>query len=83
MEQNSMQMAPHPAYSHDLALFDFYLFGDVKQLLSRCQFPDQGSFLQAASDILVGIKKVTLESFFHNWMERLYECSATAGEYVE
>jgi hypothetical protein len=52
-----MQRALHTAYSHDLALSDFYLFGDVKQLLLRCQFPDQGSFLQAVSDILVGIKK--------------------------
>jgi hypothetical protein len=34
MEQNSMQRAPHPAYSRDLAPFDFYIFGDVKQLLS-------------------------------------------------
>jgi hypothetical protein len=57
MEQKTMQMAPHPAYSHDLALFDFYLFGDVQQLLSRCQFPDQGYFLQAVNEIWVGIKK--------------------------
>jgi hypothetical protein len=83
MEQNSMQRAPHPAYSHDLVLSDFYLFGDVTQLLPECQFPDQSSFLQAVSDILVGIQKVTLESLFHNWMERVYECSATAGDVVE
>jgi hypothetical protein len=51
MEQNSMQMAPHPAYSPDLAPPDFYLFGYVKQLLSGCQFADQNSLLQAVSDI--------------------------------
>jgi histone-lysine N-methyltransferase SETMAR len=83
MEQNSMQRAPHPAYSPDLAPSDFDLFGSVKKLLSGCQFADQDSLLQAVSDILVGIEKVTFESVFHNWMERLCQYSATGGEYVE
>jgi histone-lysine N-methyltransferase SETMAR len=83
MERNSMQTEPHPAYSPDLAPSDFYLFSYVKQLLSECQFADQDSLLQAVSDILVSIEKVTLESVFHNWMERLCQYSATGGEYVE
>jgi histone-lysine N-methyltransferase SETMAR len=83
MEHNSMQRAPHPAYSPDLAPSDFHLFGYVEQLLSKCQFANQDSILQAVSDILVGSEKVTLESVFHNWMERLCQCSATGGEYVE
>jgi hypothetical protein len=66
MEQNSMRREPHPAYSPDLAPSDFYLFGYVKQLLSGCQFADQDSLLQAVSDILVGIEKVTLDSVFHD-----------------
>jgi hypothetical protein len=78
-----MQRASHPAYSADLAPSDFCLFGYVKQPLSRCKFANQDSLLQAVSDILVGIEKVTLESLFHNWMERLCQCSATSGEYVE
>jgi histone-lysine N-methyltransferase SETMAR len=57
MEQNSMQKAPHPAYSSDLAPSDFYLFGYVEPLLSGCQFADQDSLLQAVSDILVSIEK--------------------------
>jgi hypothetical protein len=65
-EQNSMQMAPHPAYSLNLVPSDFFLFGHVKQLLSGCQFANQDSLLQAVSDILAGIEKVTLENVFHN-----------------
>jgi histone-lysine N-methyltransferase SETMAR len=57
LEQNSMQRAPHPAYSPDLASSDFYLFDYVKQLMSGCQFADQDSLLQAVSDILVAIEK--------------------------
>jgi hypothetical protein len=45
MEQNSMPVAPHPAYSPNLAPSDFYLFGYVKQFLSGCQFADQDSLL--------------------------------------
>jgi hypothetical protein len=83
MEQNSMQRAPDPAYSPDLTPSDFYFFGYVKQLLSGCQFADQDSLLQAVSAILVGIEKVTLESVFHNRMERLCQYSATCGEYIK
>jgi hypothetical protein len=83
MEQNSMQRAPYPTYSPDLAPSDFYLFGYVKQLLSGCQSADQNSLLQAVGDILVAIEQITLESVFHNWMERLCQYSATSGEYVE
>jgi hypothetical protein len=57
MEQNSMQMAPHLAYSPDLAPSDFYPFGYVQELLSGCQFADQDSLLQAVSDILMGTEK--------------------------
>jgi hypothetical protein len=83
IEQNSMQRAPHPAYSPDLEPCDFYLFGSVKQLLSGCQFADQDSLLQAVSDILVGFEKLTLESVFHNWMERMCQCSAPDGKFVK
>jgi hypothetical protein len=57
MEQNSMQRAPHSAWSPDLAPSNLYFFGYVKQLLSGCQFTDQDFLLQAVSDILVGIPK--------------------------
>jgi hypothetical protein len=57
MEQNSMQRAPYPAYSHDLGPSDFYVWRYVKQLLSGCQFADQDSLLQAVSDIFVAIEK--------------------------
>jgi hypothetical protein len=71
LDENSMQRAPHPAYSPDSAPSDFYLFGCVDQLLSGCQSADQNFLLQAVSQILVGIEKVTLESVFHIWTDRL------------
>jgi hypothetical protein len=64
MEQNSMQMAPHPAYSPHLAPSDFYLFGYVQQLLSGCQFVDQNSILQAISTIWWALKKQPWKASF-------------------
>jgi hypothetical protein len=82
MEQNAMKRAPHPPYSPDLAPSDFYLFGYVKHPLSGSAFADADSLLQAVSDILECIEKVTLKGVFRNWMERLRRCSAMCREYV-
>jgi histone-lysine N-methyltransferase SETMAR len=83
MQQNAMRRAPHPPYSPDLIPSNFYLFDYIKQLLSGCEFADQDSLLQGVRDILRGIEKGTLEGVFRNWMQRLHQCSATDGEYVE
>jgi hypothetical protein len=40
MELNAMKTVPHPPYSPDLALSDFYLFGHAEQLLRRYEFAD-------------------------------------------
>jgi hypothetical protein len=83
MEQNAMKRAPHLQYSPDLAPSHFYLFAYVKHCLSGSAFADAHSLLQAVSDTLAGIEKVTLEGVFRNWMERLRRCSGLGGEHVE
>jgi hypothetical protein len=44
MQQNAMRKVPnpnpHPPYSPDLALSDFYLCDYIKQLLLGCKFTD-------------------------------------------
>jgi hypothetical protein len=62
-----MKRIPHPPYSPDLpdlALCDFYLFGDITQLLAGREFADRSEFLQAVIDILNDIEKGTLEKVF-------------------
>jgi hypothetical protein len=83
LERNAMKRAPHPAYSPDLAPSDFYLFGYVKQFVARQEFPDGEALLAAHNAILGGVEKVTLESVFLEWMERLRRCIDTDGEYVD
>jgi hypothetical protein len=42
-ERNGMTKDPHPPYSPDLPPSDLFLFGHVKQLLGRVEFPDWDS----------------------------------------
>jgi hypothetical protein len=56
--------APHSPHSLDLAPVDFYLFGQVKQLLAGHEFTDRGALLDAAQDILRGIEKLPCIRFF-------------------
>jgi hypothetical protein len=78
-----MKSAPHPPYSPDLAPSDFYLFGYVKRCLASLSFEDADQLLAAVEDVLEGIEKVTLQTVFLEWMDRLRKCIATNGEYTE
>jgi hypothetical protein len=81
--ENRMKSAPHPPYSPDLAPSDFYLFGDVKRCLADLSFEDANQILVAVESALEGIEKVTLQTVFLEWMDRLKKCIATNGEYTE
>jgi hypothetical protein len=62
--KDRMKSAPHPLYSPDLALSDFYLFGHVKRCLAGVSFEDADQLLAAVEGVLEGIKKVTLQAVF-------------------
>jgi hypothetical protein len=53
-----MKKASNPPYSSDLAPFDFYLFGYIKQLLAGQESPDREALLEAVGHVLEGIKKL-------------------------
>jgi hypothetical protein len=70
MDQNSMQRAPHPAHSPDLAPSVFRPFGYVKQLLSGSQFADHDCLLQAISEFWWVLRKEPWEaSFTTGWRD--------------
>jgi hypothetical protein len=80
-----MKSAPHPPYSilPDLAPSDFYLFEYVKRCLAGLSSEDADQLLAAVEGILEGIEKMTLQTFFFEWMDRLRKYIATNGEYTE
>jgi histone-lysine N-methyltransferase SETMAR len=81
--ENRMKSGPHPPYSPDLAPSDFYLFGYVKICLSGLSFEDACQLLAALKGVLEGIKKVTLQMVFLEWIDRMRKCVTTNGEYTE
>jgi hypothetical protein len=83
MEEPSLRTAPHPPYSPDLALREFFLFGYVTRALQGSEFQTVEELLAAVVGILNAIPTETLIIIFHEWTRRLQTCLDTDGEYVE
>jgi hypothetical protein len=78
-----MKSGLHLPYSPDLAPPDFSLFGYVKRCSTGLSFEDADQLLAAVEGAREGIEKVTLQTVFLEWMDRLRKCIATNGEYPE
>jgi hypothetical protein len=52
---NPLNRLPHPLYSHDIFLSDFYLFGNVKSALIGREISDEIDLLEMVTEILNGI----------------------------
>jgi hypothetical protein len=71
MDHNSLKIAPHPPYSPDLAISDFYLFGYVKDQLQGHEFKEGAELVSVISEILNQISPDILGDAFDDWMGRL------------
>jgi hypothetical protein len=61
---------------------EFYLFGYAKRCLGGLLLRDADSLLAAGEGVLEGLEKVTLQTIFLEWMDRLRKCMAINGEYM-
>jgi hypothetical protein len=52
-----MKLAPNHPYSLNIALSDFYLFGDVKRCIAGVSIEDADQLLAAVEGVLEGIEK--------------------------
>jgi hypothetical protein len=73
---------PHPPYSQDLALCDFWLFGTLKRKLEESTFGDQIKVLLAVNTIFSTILREEFISVFDEWKSRLRECIDRGLEYL-
>ena len=72
----------HPPYSPDLAPWDFYLFGYIKNTFANAVF---NSLQDAIKDVIAfveGIPKKQLIAVFDEWRRRLKSCIERKGEYA-
>jgi hypothetical protein len=77
-----MKQAPHPSYSSDLALLNFFLFDYVKGKLMEYRPEPPSELLVRIRVILAEIPRETLKAVWLKWMERLQKCVQVDGEYV-
>ena len=76
-------MLPHPPYSPDLALSDFFLFSDFKKMLAGKKFSADEEAI-AETEIYFEAKD---KLYYKNGIEKLYDqynrCIALEGNCIE
>jgi hypothetical protein len=65
-----MRRATQPLFSPDLAPPDFYLFGQLKIMLTRSVFENEYELLDGIMRVLDRITRDGLESVFEEWVTR-------------
>jgi hypothetical protein len=74
---------PHPPYSSNVTLSDFYLFGILKEKLKNCTARTFDELKQEVDSILRSIPEAELMSVFQKWFRRLQQVIDRGGEYIE
>jgi len=78
-----MAVIPHPPYSPDLALCDFFLFQKIKLKLKGRQF-DTTEEIQAASQrVLDTLMEKDFQEAFLKWRRGWGQCLHAGGNYFE
>lgn len=75
------ELFPHPTYSPHLAPSDFFLFSDLKSMLTRKKFSSDEQVI-AETEVYLETKD---KSYYNNGIEKLYDrynrCIAFEGNY--
>lgn len=82
LAQKKFDQVPHPKYSPDLALSDFYLFGKIEDKLEGVVFGNEDELKERIVEEFQKISKDELKSVFDGWIARCYQCISTGGEYI-
>jgi histone-lysine N-methyltransferase SETMAR len=59
-----MNQMPHPPYSPDIVLSDFFLFGDLKHKLQGYCYDSADELLSAITDLMENLEKSLLHRVF-------------------
>jgi hypothetical protein len=77
---NSIIRVPRLPYSHDLAAFDFWVFGHMNTAPVRQQFPGSEDLLTVIQEFLSEIRRSQLEPVFHHWIEQVQQVLTSDGD---
>jgi hypothetical protein len=82
-EDNRMKTAPYPPYSSDITPSDFCSSVHIKRCLAGRSFVDATELFEAARWFFDGIEKVTLQTVFLEWIDRVGKWIQTKSEHTE
>ncbi|GFS14439.1 transposase [Elysia marginata] len=83
LRELEIQVLPHPAYSPDLAPFDFWLFPILKDRLAGRKFDRIQDLAKAVNLELRTIPEEDYQGAFRKWQITLKRCIESHGEYFE
>ena len=83
LQENHIEVLPHPPYSPDLSPCDFFLFPRLKKELAGRSFGSRLALGSAIFQCLSGIPENVFKTFFKSWLSRLQKCVDNNGDYFE
>lgn len=78
----NMNRLPHPAYSPDVAICDFWLFGKLKDHLKGTNFQTENELFESVVNFLDSIDKNEIQRVYEEWISRLHTVIDSGGEYI-
>jgi histone-lysine N-methyltransferase SETMAR len=78
---STLERMPHPPYSPDISLCDFYLFGYLKHYLGGMSFENPILLKNHIVAMMKGISAATYTNVFKNWIERIDFVIESGGKY--
>ena len=78
-----IKTVPHPPYSPDLPLCDFWLFPKLKENLRGCRHETIEEMKEAVTKDIDTLTQEDFHGAFHNLLERYNKCIAAGGDYFE
>jgi hypothetical protein len=79
LAENKIKTVPHPAYSPDLAMCDFWLFAGLKRNLRCPTFRSEEELDAAVMDYFEFIPKSEWREAFAKWKKRMQRCIEAGG----
>lgn len=80
---NNMVSIPHPPYSPDLAVCDFFLFHDMKMNLKRSRFHTTEEIQEGTRIVLNSLKNEGFEKAFGQWQHYWDHCINSQGDFFK
>jgi len=83
LAKNKIKTVPHPPYSPDLALCDFWLFAGLKRNLRGRSFASERELDSAARAYFEDIPSEAWKGAFNMWRKRMERCIEANGQYFK